>query len=62
MVQINWTVQAENDLKSIAEFISKLELANEIQGNFLKISPSGYRIRWPLLDEGLSIDFLLKTV
>lgn len=23
MVQINWTVQAENDLKSIAEFISK---------------------------------------
>lgn len=39
----------------------KLELADEIERNFFKISPSGYGVHWPLLDEDLSIDFLLKV-
>ena len=39
----------------------KLEAANEIQRNFFTISPSGYGIHWPLIDEDLSIGFLLKA-
>ncbi len=41
---------------------AKLRSANETQRNLFKISPSGYGIHWPLLDEDLSIDFLLKIV
>lgn len=40
---------------------SKLKTANEFQRQFFKISPSGYGIHWPLLDEDLSIDALIKT-
>jgi len=40
---------------------SKLALANDIQKNFFKISPSGYGIHWPLLDEDLSVDSMLKA-
>jgi hypothetical protein len=40
---------------------SKLEAADEIQRNFYKISPSGYGIHWPLIDEDLSVDLLLKA-
>jgi len=40
----------------------KLELANEIQRTLFNISPSGYGIQWPLLDEDISIGFLLKIV
>jgi Protein of unknown function (DUF2442) len=39
----------------------KLEAANEIQRNLFTISPSGYGIHWPLIDEDLSIDSLLKV-
>jgi hypothetical protein len=40
---------------------SKLKAANEFQRQFFKVSPSGYGIHWPLLDEDLSVDALLKT-
>jgi hypothetical protein len=39
---------------------SKLKRANEVQRNLYKISPSGYGIHWPLIDENLAIDSLLK--
>jgi hypothetical protein len=39
----------------------KLELATDIQRNLFTISPSGYGIHWPLLDEDLSVDFLIKV-
>jgi hypothetical protein len=38
----------------------KLKSADEFQRNFYKISPSGYGIHWPLIDEDLSVDSLLK--
>lgn len=38
----------------------KLSTADEIQKGLYKISPSGYGIHWPLIDEDLSIDFLIK--
>jgi hypothetical protein len=40
---------------------SKLKAANEFQRQFFKVSPSGYGIHWPLIDEDLSVDSLLKT-
>ena len=48
-------------LKILLDKISpKLKVANEMQRNFYKISPSGYGIHWPLIDEDLSINALLK--
>lgn len=52
-----------NSIKLPLDKVSKkLELANEMERNFYKISPSGYGIHWPLLDEDISIDFLLKNL
>jgi hypothetical protein len=52
------------DGKSIAlpldKVSSKLTAASEMQRQFFKISPSGYGIHWPLIDEDLSVDALLK--
>ncbi|MCW3075836.1 MAG: hypothetical protein JWO32_445 [Bacteroidetes bacterium] len=39
----------------------KLKAANDFQRQFFKVSPSGYGIHWPLLDEDLSVDAILKT-
>lgn len=39
---------------------SKLKNADEVQRNLYKISPSGYGIHWPLIDEDLSVEGLLK--
>jgi hypothetical protein len=38
----------------------RLKSASDLQRNFFKISPSGYGIHWPLIDEDLSVDALLK--
>jgi hypothetical protein len=45
---------------SLEKASSKINLANEIERGLFKISPSGYGIHWPLIDEDLSIDNLLK--
>lgn len=48
-------------IKILLDKISlKLKSANEMQRNFYKISPSGYGIHWPLIDEDLSINAILK--
>ncbi len=39
----------------------KLLSANELQRNLYKISPSGYGIHWPLIDEDLSVEALIKV-
>jgi hypothetical protein len=44
----------------LGKISEKLKNANEIQRSFYKISPSGYGIHWPLIDEDLSIDAMLK--
>ncbi|MFZ1359970.1 MAG: DUF2442 domain-containing protein, partial [Saprospiraceae bacterium] len=38
----------------------KLKAADEYQRMLYKISPSGYGIHWPLIDEDLAINALLK--
>jgi Protein of unknown function (DUF2442) len=45
---------------SLDKISSKLQSANELQRSLYKISPSGYGIHWPLIDEDLSVDFLIK--
>jgi hypothetical protein len=40
---------------------SKLLSATELQRGFYKISPSGYGIHWPLIDEDLSVEAIIKT-
>jgi hypothetical protein len=37
----------------------KLTRASELERNFYKISPSGYGIHWPLIDEDLSVNQIL---
>lgn len=39
---------------------SKLKAADSMQRSFYKISPSGYGINWPLIDEDLSVEAMLK--
>ncbi len=46
-------------LEEISELLS---LASEEERRYFVISPSGYGIHWPLLDEDLSIDGLLGIV
>jgi hypothetical protein len=38
----------------------KLFKASEVQRMIFNISPSGYGIHWPLIDEDLAVDPLLK--
>jgi len=38
---------------------STLESASEKERNMVEISPSGYGIHWPLVDEDISVDSLL---
>ncbi|MEO5911993.1 MAG: DUF2442 domain-containing protein [Pelobium sp.] len=47
----------EFELKEISQ---KLLEATTIERNFFKISPSGYGIHWPLVDEDLAVDGLIK--
>lgn len=43
----------------LSEISEKLDKASKIERETYKVSPSGYGIHWPLLDEDLSIDGLL---
>ena len=40
----------------------KLEFANDFQRNLYTISPPDYGIHWPLINEDLSVDLLLKNI
>jgi hypothetical protein len=46
----------------IAKVSKKLTTATHLQRNFYKVSPSGYGVHWPLIDEDLSVASLLKNV
>jgi hypothetical protein len=46
----------------LSEISQKLAQASEKERTAYQISPSGYGIHWPLIDEDLSIHGLLKTV
>ena len=46
---------------SLDKISHKLKVASELQRAFYKVSPSGYGIHWPLIDEDLSVEAILKT-
>jgi hypothetical protein len=46
----------------ISEISSKLAKADEKERNNFTISPSGYGIHWPDIDEDLSINGLLNSL
>ena len=46
-------------LKDVSPVLAK---ATEIERNKYDVSPSGYCIHWPMLDEDISIDGLLGIV
>ncbi len=48
----------EFDLDGISP---RLANASEVERNTFELSPSGYGIHWPLIDEDLSIDAILRS-
>lgn len=46
----------------VSDISEALHRADEKAKNTFEISPSGYGIHWPLLDEDLSVDGLLGIV
>jgi len=56
------TIDGEPKRFQLKEISPVLENASEEERNNFEISPSGYGIHWPLLDEDISIDGLLGIV
>ena len=46
----------------IEEISSALQRASQDERNVYEMSPSGYGIHWPLIDEDISIDGLIGIV
>ena len=53
------TIDGQERRFKLDKISSVLKNASEEERNTYKISPSGYGIHWPLLDEDVSIDGLL---
>ncbi len=56
------TIDGESKRYHLREISSVLERASLEERNNFEISPSGYGIHWPSLDEDISIDGLLGVV
>ena len=56
------TIDGEPKRFQLKEESPLLEKASEEERRNFEISPSGYGINWPLLDENISIDGLLGIV
>ena len=56
------TIDGQKKSFKISEISPALQNATEQEKNLFEISPSGYGIHWPLLDEDLSIDGLLGVI
>ena len=54
------TVDGQTVRLPIAETSQRLANASETERKIYQVSPSGYGIHWPTLDENLSIDGLLR--
>jgi hypothetical protein len=54
------TVDHQTVRLPIAQTSSRLANASESERKIYQVSPSGYGIHWPTLDEDLSIDGLLS--
>ncbi len=56
------SIDGEERRFRLSEVSSALEKASDRERNTFEISPSGYGIHWPLLDEDISVDGLLGIV
>ena len=56
------TINGEEKSFPLHEISSLLDKASDEEKNTFEISPSGYGIHWPLLDEDISIDGLLGII
>lgn len=54
------TVDGQTVQLPISETSQRLANASETERKIYQVSPSGYGIHWPTLDEDLSIDGLLR--
>ena len=55
------TINNEQYIFNLTDISGRLTNASEIERERFEISPSGYGIHWPLVDEDLSVPGLLKT-
>jgi hypothetical protein len=53
------TIDGQKQRFDLKQFSPALQSASPEQRNTYEVSPSGYGIHWPLLDEDLSVDGLL---
>jgi hypothetical protein len=53
------TIDGQEKRFQVSDISPALQHASEQERDLFEISPSGYGIHWPLLDEDLSIDGLL---
>ena len=56
------TIDGHEKRFKVSEISPILQRASQQERNIFEISPSGYGIHWPSLDEDLSIDGLLGIV
>lgn len=54
------TVDGKRYSCGVAEISDRLTHASEFEREQYEVSPSGYGIHWPLVDEDLSVDGLLR--
>jgi hypothetical protein len=56
------TIDGDEKKFKIKDISPILDKASEAERNTFEVSPSGYGIHWPLLDEDIAIDGLLGIV
>lgn len=59
---LNLTVDGNSIQRNIEELSSILANAKDEEQKEFEVSPSGYGIHWPLIDEDISIDGILGIV
>lgn len=56
------TIDGQEKTFRVSEISPALQNASDEEKTLFEISPAGYGIHWPLLDEDISIDGLLGVV
>ncbi len=55
-------IDGKNISLPLEKLSKKLSLASDVERNLYSISPSGYGIHWPLIDEDLSVNAIINTI
>jgi len=57
--QMRIKIDGKDHVFALRDLSPRLLAANQTERETFEVSPSGYGIHWPMVDEGLSIDGLL---